>query len=90
MLGLDIQLMKVGPLHTKAQILVINEHYNCLRPMVHNKIFEMELFKMLESGVHFSTNFHPQTDEQTVGVNALLELYLRNFVGANQQNWVSS
>ena len=46
-----------------------------------------ELFKILGSKLHYSTSFHPQTDGQTERVNALLELYLRHFVGANQRNW---
>ncbi|GKF83520.1 putative nucleotidyltransferase, ribonuclease H [Tanacetum coccineum] len=32
-------------------------------------------------------NFHPQTDGQTERVNALLELYLRHYVSANQHDW---
>ena len=34
-----------------------------------------------------STSMHPQTDGQTERVNALLELYLRHYVNANQKNW---
>lgn len=49
--------------------------------------FWRELFKMMGSELHFSTSFHPQTDGQTERVNALLELYLRHFVSANQKNW---
>jgi hypothetical protein len=49
--------------------------------------FWTELFKLLGSDLHFSTSFHPQTDGQTERVNALLELYLRHFVSANQQDW---
>ena len=37
--------------------------------------------------LHFSTSFHPQIDGQTEQVNALLELYLRHFVSANQTDW---
>ncbi|KAL7116077.1 hypothetical protein ACP275_04G220700 [Erythranthe tilingii] len=46
-----------------------------------------ELFKLLGSELCFSTSFHPQTDGQTERVNALLECYLRHFVGANQKDW---
>ncbi|KAH9619215.1 hypothetical protein KSS87_003192, partial [Heliosperma pusillum] len=49
--------------------------------------FWTELFKLMGSSLHFSTSFHPQTDGQTERVNALLELYLRHFVGANQKDW---
>ncbi|KAF7807946.1 Transposon Tf2-2 polyprotein [Senna tora] len=49
--------------------------------------FWMELFKILGSELNFSTSFHPQTDGQTERVNALLELYLRHYVSANQKDW---
>ena len=49
--------------------------------------FWMELFKIIGSELNFSTSFHPQTDGQTERVNALLELYLRHYVSANQQDW---
>ncbi|KAL5808962.1 hypothetical protein ACOSQ3_029653 [Xanthoceras sorbifolium] len=49
--------------------------------------FWTELFNLLGSKLHFSTSFHPQTDGQTERVNALLELYLRHFVSANQRDW---
>nr|XP_048326679.1 uncharacterized protein LOC125421524 [Ziziphus jujuba var. spinosa] len=35
----------------------------------------------------FTERFHPQTDGQTERANALLELYLRHFVSANQHDW---
>ena len=47
----------------------------------------MELFKIMGSNFNMSTNMHPQTDGQTERVNALLELYLRYYVNANQKNW---
>ena len=49
--------------------------------------FWMELFKLMGTELHFSTNFHPQTYGHTEWVNALLELYLRHFVSANQTDW---
>ncbi|RVW98231.1 Transposon Tf2-12 polyprotein [Vitis vinifera] len=49
--------------------------------------FWTELFKLMGSELHFSTSFHPQTDGKTERVNALLELYLRHFVSANQKDW---
>ncbi|XXG74408.1 hypothetical protein AAC387_Pa07g3135 [Persea americana] len=49
--------------------------------------FWTELFKLMGSDLHFS-NFHPQTDGQMELINALLELYLRQFVSANQKDWV--
>ena len=47
----------------------------------------MELFKLMGSNLNFSTSFHPQTDGQTERVNDLLEVYLRHYVSANQQDW---
>ena len=41
--------------------------------------FWRELFR---SQLHFSTSFHPQTER----VNALVEMYLRHFVSANQSD----
>ncbi|RVW71430.1 Retrovirus-related Pol polyprotein from transposon 17.6 [Vitis vinifera] len=51
--------------------------------------FWTELFKLMGSELHFSTSFHPQTDGQTERVNALLELYMRHFVSANQKDWAN-
>ena len=39
------------------------------------------------SDLNLSTSMHPQIDGQTELVNALLELYLRHYVNANQKNW---
>ncbi|CAM8932322.1 unnamed protein product [Rhodiola kirilowii] len=50
--------------------------------------FWTELFKMLGIDLNFSTSFHPQSDGQTERFNALLELYLRHYVSANQKDWV--
>jgi len=49
--------------------------------------FWTTLFKFMGSDLSFSTSFHPQTDSQTKRVNGLLEVYLRHYVSANQQNW---
>ena len=49
--------------------------------------FWTNLFKLIGSELNFSTSFHPQSDGQTKGVNALLELYLRHYVTANQKDW---
>ncbi|KAF2304640.1 hypothetical protein GH714_037238 [Hevea brasiliensis] len=49
--------------------------------------FWTELFRLMGTDLRFSTSFHPQTDGQTKRINALLELYLRHFVSANQRDW---
>ncbi|KAI5674227.1 hypothetical protein M9H77_14591 [Catharanthus roseus] len=49
--------------------------------------FWTELFKLLGSDLNFSTSFHPQSDGQTERTNALLVLYLRHYVSANQRDW---
>ncbi|RVX07076.1 hypothetical protein CK203_030501 [Vitis vinifera] len=51
--------------------------------------FWTNLFKLIGSNFHFSISFRPQTDGQTKKVNALLELYLRHFVSANQKDWAN-
>ena len=50
--------------------------------------FWVELFKLLDSELKFSTANHPQTDNQTERMNAMLEEYLRHYVTAKQKNWV--
>nr|GEU97841.1 hypothetical protein VITISV_028238 [Tanacetum cinerariifolium] len=49
--------------------------------------FWTELFKIIGTDLNFFTSFHPQTDGQTKKVNALLKLYLRHCVSANQHDW---
>ncbi|KAE8658935.1 hypothetical protein F3Y22_tig00116965pilonHSYRG00363 [Hibiscus syriacus] len=49
--------------------------------------FWTELFKLMGSSLNFSTAVHPQTDGQIERVNALLEIYLRHYVSANQRDW---
>lgn len=51
--------------------------------------FWLELFKLMGTELNFSTSFHPQTDGQTERVNALLEIYLRHYVSANQSDWAT-
>ncbi|KAE8729294.1 40S ribosomal protein S14 [Hibiscus syriacus] len=48
---------------------------------------ETKLFKLMGSSLNFSTAIYPQTDEQTERMNALLEIYLRHYVSANQCDW---
>lgn len=47
----------------------------------------MKLFKILETGLKFSTNFHPQTDGQTKHIKNLLEMYLWHYISAHQRDW---
>lgn len=49
--------------------------------------FWRELFKLLGTELKFSTSFHPQSNGQTEWVNVVLELYLRHYVSAHQQDW---
>ncbi|KAE8659099.1 hypothetical protein F3Y22_tig00116964pilonHSYRG00078 [Hibiscus syriacus] len=48
--------------------------------------FWTKLFKLMGSSLNFLTAVHPQTDGQTERVNALLEIYLRHYVSANQRD----
>jgi len=50
--------------------------------------FWTELFKLIGFELNFSTSFNSQSDGQTERVNALFKLYLRNYVNANQKDWV--
>nr|GFB34202.1 uncharacterized protein [Tanacetum cinerariifolium] len=49
--------------------------------------FWTKLFKIMGTNLNFSMSFYLQTDGQTERVNALLELYLRHYVSANQHDW---
>ncbi|CAL1360521.1 unnamed protein product [Linum trigynum] len=51
--------------------------------------FWRELFKIMGSGLNFSTTFHQQRDGQTKCVNALQEVYLGHYVSANQRDLVT-
>jgi hypothetical protein len=51
--------------------------------------FWTTLFNMIGTELKFSTANHPQTDGQTERINALLEEYMRHYVTASQENWLS-
>jgi hypothetical protein len=40
------------------------------------------------SELKMSTSFRPQTDGQTERVNLVIQQFLKNYVAANQQDWV--
>jgi hypothetical protein len=40
------------------------------------------------SELKMSTSFRPQTDGQTERVNLVIQQFLRNYVAADQQDWV--
>ncbi|KAE8720538.1 hypothetical protein F3Y22_tig00019093pilonHSYRG00019 [Hibiscus syriacus] len=42
---------------------------------------------IISDRAHGSQGVHPQNDGQTERVNALLEIYLRHYVSANQRDW---
>lgn len=48
-----------------------------------------ELFKRLGMDLMFSTCFHPQMDGHTEIINSLLDIYLRHYVSAYQQDWAN-
>jgi hypothetical protein len=48
-----------------------------------------ELFKLLETELHVSSAYHPQSDGQSERVNQCLETYLRCFVHACPTKWSS-
>jgi len=50
--------------------------------------FWRALWKRMGSGLKMSTSFRPQTDGQTERVNLVIQQFLRNYVVANQQDWV--
>ena len=49
----------------------------------------MHVFMKVETNLTSSTAFHPQTDGQTEHVNGVMNQYLRNFVCADQRDWVN-
>jgi len=50
--------------------------------------FWRALWKQMGSKLKMSISFHPQTDGQTERVHLVLQQFLRNYVAANQQDWV--
>ncbi|KAL0434636.1 UNVERIFIED_CONTAM: hypothetical protein Sradi_0171500 [Sesamum radiatum] len=51
-------------------------------------LFWTELFKILESKLFMSSNYHPQSDGQTERFNSMPEEYLRHFVRGTLKDWV--
>jgi hypothetical protein len=49
--------------------------------------FWKALFASVGTELKFSTAFHPQTDGQSERANRTLEQFLRNYVGARQDDW---
>jgi hypothetical protein len=50
--------------------------------------FWRALWKCMGSKLKMSTSFQPQTDGQTERVNLVIQQFLRNYVAADQQDWV--
>ncbi len=50
--------------------------------------FWRTLWKRMGSELKMSTSFRPQTDGQTKRVNLVIQKFLRNYVAADQQDWV--
>ncbi len=50
--------------------------------------FWRALWKRMGSELKMSTSFCPQTDGQTERVNLVIEQFLKNYVMADQQDWV--
>ena len=49
--------------------------------------FWKSLFKMLDTKLHMSTSFHPQSDGQTEIMNRTLETMIRHYVDYKLDNW---
>lgn len=58
------------------------------RDSIFMSMFWQELFRLVGTELTPSTNYHPQTDEQTKIVNKWIEGYLRNYVSRQQHAWV--
>jgi transposase InsO family protein len=50
--------------------------------------FWRALWKRMGSELKMSTSFRPQIDGQTERVNLVIQQFLRNYVAADQQDWV--
>jgi hypothetical protein len=50
--------------------------------------FWRALWKIMESKLEMNTSFRPQTDGQIEKLNLVIQQFLRNYVVADQQNWV--
>jgi len=50
--------------------------------------FWRALWKIIGSELKMSTSFHPQTNGQTERVNLVIQQFLKNYVAADQQDWV--
>jgi len=50
--------------------------------------FWWALWKRMGSELKMNTSFRPQTDGQTERVNLVIQQFLRNYVAADQQDWV--
>jgi len=48
-----------------------------------------DFLRLSEIRPRMSTAFHPQTDRQMEPLNQTIEAYLRDFVGREQDDWVS-
>jgi hypothetical protein len=50
--------------------------------------FWWALWKCMGSELKMNTSFWPQIDEQTERMNLVIQLFLKNYVATNQQDWV--
>jgi hypothetical protein len=45
--------------------------------------------KRANTRLTLTTSFHPQGDGQTERINAILNMYFRNFIAVDYGNWVN-